>query len=579
VQSKRSEWAVKILSWALVGFCASPLGGQQPFLRAEQRVMLAPPAGKAVGTKLAAVPQPNLNDIEGTVKEQIESAWSELEVLIRAPAVSEEELAEGYGQMGKVFHAYAFSDAAAACYQNASVLAPQEFSWVYYLGRLRQETGQITEGIPYLTKAQELRPTEVPILINLAEAYLSTGQPGSAKAAFERALALDSSSVAALAGLGRIALSSGDFTKAVSSLEEALKLQPQATSLHYPLAMAYRGKGDVANALGHLQKQGPDKPEVPDRLMDDLERLKKGEMILWRRGNQAMHEGRHADAVKLYEQMVSLAENDPLPRIYLGNALAALGDLRGATEQYRQVLLLRPNNATAHYNLGVILLQLKSDEEAIKHLAAAVASDPGLKLAHFQLANISMRSRLYEQAISHYTRVIELSPDNEFARLMKSMALIGLQRYAEAKGELEESVATFPESTDLTSALARVLAACPNKSLRDGPRALRLVEKLLKAHPSPDFELAETYGMALASAGRISAAADLQRRMIATVEEAGRPDLAAALKRNLQVYEQGQACSLPWRDDDPIFAPQPGKMTLITPKESLRMVKAGSVSP
>jgi hypothetical protein len=67
--------------------------------------------------------------------------------------------------------------------------------------------------------------------------------------------------------------------------------------------------------------------------------------------------------------------------------------------------------------------------------------------------------------------------------------------------------------------------------------------------------------------------------MIATVEEAGRPDLAAALKRNLQVYEQGQACSLPWRDDDPIFAPQPGKMTLITPQESLRMVKGRSLSP
>jgi tetratricopeptide (TPR) repeat protein len=520
-----------------------------------------------------------LSALEGSVKEQIEAAWSDLQAVSQKSGVNPEELKQAYGQMGKVYHTYNFSDGAAACYQNARALAPREFDWPYYLGLLYQEKGEVKEAITYLKIAQELAPNEIPVLVNLAEAYLASGQSESAKALFEKSLALDNSLAAAMAGIGKIALSKGDYGGAIRYLEAAVKLQPQATSLHYPLAMAYRGVGNVEKALAHLREQGPGKPKIPDPLADDLERLKKGEMILWRRGNQAMNDGRYAEAVQLYEQMVALANDDPLPRIYLGNALAAAGNLKGAIEQYEQVLRLRSDNSTAHYNYGVILLQQHSEQEALEHFRAAVASDPGFKLAHFQLANLLMRNTHCEEAIPHYTRVIELSPDNEFARLMKSMALIRLRRYAAAQAELEEGEASLPESTDLASALARLLAACPDKSVRDGPRALRLAEKLLKAHPSPEFELVETYGMALASVGRHSEAAELQRQMLATVESAGRSDLTAVIKRNLSLYEQGQSCPLPWRDDDPIFAPQPGKMMLTVPKENLRMAREGPVSP
>ena len=73
------------------------------------------------------------------------------------------------------------------------------------------------------------------------------------------------------------------------------------------------------------------------------------------------------------------------------------------------------------------------------------------------------------------------------------MALIRLKRYTEAKAELEESVASLPESIDLASTLARLLAACPQSSLRDGPRALSISEKLIKSQGSSDIELFETY--------------------------------------------------------------------------------------
>jgi tetratricopeptide (TPR) repeat protein len=177
-----------------------------------------------------------------------------------------------------------------------------------------------------------------------------------------------------------------------------------------------------------------------------------------------------------------------------------------------------------------------------------------------------MRNRRYDQALPEYEKVIVLSPDNEFAYLMKSLALMRLHRYGEAKHELETGVTSFPENTDLATSLARLLAACPDRSLRNGPAALRLAEKLLKSNPSPEFDLVETYGMALASVGRFTEAADLQRRMIATLQSSKRGDLVAELTKNLGLYEHREASSVPWPDNDPIWAPEPGKMMLQVPK-------------
>ena len=492
-----------------------------------------PASGETSNTpSLLPISQPNLSATDPTVKEQIEEAWTEFQGVTTRSGASPEDLAKAYGRMGMIYHVYGFSDAAVACYQDARTLAPRGFDWPYYLGRLYQDDGDNKKAIDYLTKAHDLRPDDIAALVNLAEVYHADGQLEPAKALFEKALALDPSLAAAEAGLGEIALSRGNYAVAIRDLEAAMKLQPEATSLHYPLAMAYRKSGDVANALIHLKEKGAVKPKEPDPLMDTLYELKRGQESLWRKGNQAMHEGRFANAIKYYQQMLATSpEGDPLPRIYLGIALASEGNLQAAIEQYQQVLRLSPRNAAAQYNLGVLFLEEKSQSEAVDHFNAAVALDPGFKLAHFQLANLLMKEGNYAEAVPHYTRAIDLGLDSEFIRLMKSLALVRLRRYVEARSEFEKGVAAFPESASLAAALARLLAACPEGSVRDPKRALKLSQKLLASNPSPDFDLVETYGMALAAVGRFSDAANLQKRMIAEVESAKREDLAGRAEK------------------------------------------------
>lgn len=565
-QPKTRDWLRGILCFAVLTFLFPLIGHPRvPVPAGPQATPRSSDTASAART-LLPIPRPTPST-DPAVKQQVEDAWSEFRTVAEKKGVSQEELANAYGQLGMVYHAYGFVDAAAVCYRNAQSLAPGDIRWPYYCGRLYEDEGETRNAITYLRTALELHPDDIAVLVNLGQTYQADGQSETAKRLFERAIAIDSSQAAAQAGVGEIALSKGDFALAIRSLETALKLQPEATNLHYQLAMAYRKAGDVSNALAHLQKKGSGKPTLPDPLMEKLVELRRGQRELWVQGGKALEEGRLADAINIFKEMVATAnEGDPIPRIHLGVAMAQAGDLKGAVEQYRQVLGVAPGNPVAHYNLGVLSLELKSESEALNHFNATVGLDPGFRLAHFQMANILMREDRFAEAASHYQRAIELGLDNEFVRLMKAMALVRIRRYADAKTELDNGVAALPESTDLALALARLLAACPDKSLQDGPRALRLVQQLLKSNSSPDLELLEAYGMALASVGKFREAANLQSRMIADLEKMKRNDVAAELEGNLGCYERGQTCALPWRDNDPIFSPQPGKMVLFVPQ-------------
>jgi tetratricopeptide (TPR) repeat protein len=527
----------------------------------------------ARGSDLVPVPYPDLSKTEAIVKEQIEAARSNLQSNLQNSRPAAAEMAQAYGKLGELYHAYDFPDAATACYKNAHALSTQEFRWPYLLGRLYQIMGDHQSAVTYLRMAQQLRPNEIPVQLSLAETYLDENHPELAKPLFEKVLELDKSSAAAMVKLGKIALSTGNAAEAVKYYEAALSVQPEASSIHYSLAMAYRRLGDMPKALAHLQQSGSEKPKVADPFLDEMEELNKSRMFLWMRGEEARRKGRFTEAVDDYRQIVERNKEDPLARIALGSALAEAGDLKGAIEQYTEALSLSPGNDTAHYDLGLVLIENKSEQEAMEHFRAAIELNPRLELAHFQLANLLMRNGGYDEAARQYSAVLKMDPSHEFARLMESMALIRLKRYSEAEARLEEGLGVLPDSIDLEEALARLLAACPEQKVRDGQRSLKLLQRILEVQKSPDLEVIETLAMALAEVGKFSEATRIQTQMVGALERSNRPDLAEQERANVVSYEQGHACRIPWRDDDPVFSPQPGKLTLMVRTILSRMAR------
>ena len=305
----------------------------------------------------------------------------------------------------------------------------------------------------------------------------------------------------------------------------------------------------------------------------------------WARGMRAFSKGRFAEAVSEYRASIALDPGNPIPRTDLGSALARLGDLEGAAQEYAQALRISPGNSMLHYYLGTTLMGLHSDGEAAEHYQAAIRSNAGFKEAHFQLANLFIRLRHYEKAIPHYGAVIELDSGlgdtilpgdsggqfpqmNGLARFMQAMALIRLSRYVEALAVLEKGLEFLPENSDMTHALARLLAACPDEKIRDGVRSLQLLHPLFEGGGGVDLETVETLAMALAETGQLERAVQVQRSMISDLQRNQRFDLVELLAENLALYERGQPCRLPWREDDPVFSPVPPAMEPLAPATS-----------
>jgi tetratricopeptide (TPR) repeat protein len=472
------------------------------------------------------VSHPDLSKLDPAIKQQIEAARSSLSSSLQQHDDASGHLADLYGNLGKLYHVYDFPDAAVACYTNAHRLAPKDFIWAYYLGRIYEDKGDNTSAIQDLKLALQLHPGDSVIEVTLGQAYMDENHPDLAAPFFESVLRGDRSSAAAMAGLGKIALSAGKLSEAIRYFESALAIQPQASSIHYSLAMAYRQAGNMPKALEHLQKRGPEKPKVSDPYMAQLDVLKKGKMYLWLQGNEAMHQRRFVDAVAAYGQMVDSDQEDALARISLGSALAQTGDLNGAIKQYTRALDLMPTNDIGHYNLGLVLLKKGSGQQATQEFQTAVRLNPGSEVARFQLANLLMRSHQHEPALANYSAILQVDPSHEFARLMQGIALVKLKRYSAAKERLQESLTALPNSDDIAQALARLLAACPDANVRDGRQALALVERLLQSERNPDLEVIECLPMALAELGRFNEAARVQAKMITELRRSNRDDLA-----------------------------------------------------
>jgi tetratricopeptide (TPR) repeat protein len=254
---------------------------------------------------------------------------------------------------------------------------------------------------------------------------------------------------------------------------------------------------------------------------------------------------------------VELAPNNALTRLNLGTSLYMVEDADGALEQYRAAIRLSPGLARAHFGIGVIMETRQRDREAIDAFGAAVQFDPGYLEARFSLANALRRSGRVRESLAHYEDVLRQNPAVSQASFGYAMGLVRLGRYQEAKARLERDFKTFPDQPGFPHALARLLAAAPDDRVRDGARALMLVEELLKAQRT--LALAETMAMTLAELGRFQNAVTWQRDAVAFASKNGPADVVARLTENLRLYEGGQPCRMPWTEDDPVHHPAGGR--------------------
>ncbi len=455
----------------------------------------------AIGTaqqNVLPVPQPRLDDLEPAVAEQIRDAQQRTAAIV-AKGGSSRDLADAYGSLARVSHAYELLDSAEPAYINARRLASGNSEWPHLLGVLYQQTGRLEEAAEAFTAARRLQPRDSAAAIHLGEIFMNLNRLVDAREQFQSVV--EAFPAAARRGLGDVAMRERRFPEAIEHYRAVLDRVPQAAAVHYSLAMAYRGAGQIDRAREHLERRGPNDVYAADPITDALQVIVRGERAWVMRGRRA------------YEA----------------------GQFQPAVEAFTKALEAAPSSVTARVNLASALVQLGRDADAIRHLQEVFRTTPEEPGVAETLIGALLRAGRHDEAIDAFSRAAPYRPEDEGSVVALSILLADRARFRDAITVLADAHQRFPDRTATATTLARLLASSPDESLRDGRRALEIAMGVNDAEPSATH--GETIALALAELGRCDEARGWMTRSMASAEQAKNPVEAARLRGELRKYE------------------------------------------
>jgi len=465
---------------------------------------------------------------------------------------------------------------AVALFAEVLELQPEAAVVEYQLGQAYRKLGNLEQAREHLRRRGE-EEVSFPDPLGDQVAWLALG------AAFEvlQTLAADMDDFSERDFLGFALSQLGDVEGVTEQLREALRIQaersrelapgsPEAARdrlvrarIHYALggllvrsdaddeaAVEFRSALELAPTLedariklGNVLARAGDPSAAIEEYSSVLERNPGNSAALVKRAAALMSLDRDPSAIADLERLRQLEPGNSEALLRLGMAYTKEGDPEKARTVYGDALELDlelRERAAVHFELGNLLSLEGALDQALQSHAKAVEIDGSLTEARFGLGTIQGRMGRYEEAARTYGEVIEIEGDHELARLGQATALVILGREAEARNRLEEGIEALPKSLALTHALARLLAAAVDRSLRDGARAVELARQAVAALSS--LEHAETLAMALAQADRFDEAVQLQRRLVGEAESRGDARVLERLGRELELYEAGRAC-------------------------------------
>ena len=355
--------------------------------------------------------------------------------------------ADVWGQLGHVYLSHGWEIPAIPCYHQASVLAPDEFRWLYFLGRLTKQR-QPEDAVKHLTRALVLRPGYAPAHLYLASALRILGKLDEAQHHLARAKHFQPDNPFSELWLGEIALAKQQMKLARTHLENALRLNPRQSEAHALMAQVAIALGDKQAAKQHAQaaRHPSQYNELVDPLWWDVLRAGVTAPLYAERGRRYMSEGNYASAVAEFEPLISDTQKDikvwfdySVSLLYTARhheALAVLERILSLLDKDIEVQKARSIDEIAYlkaqaYNyIGQIYYEIGQTAAAIRACRMALQfkknktdSKPQGQLnssdydtffsnVHANLATVYENTGQLGEAIQHYQKALELVPSH-----------------------------------------------------------------------------------------------------------------------------------------------------------------------
>lgn len=248
-------------------------------------------------------------------------------------------------------------------------------------------------------------------------------------------------------------------------------------------------------------------------------------------GSALLRHGRHEEAIEAYQQVL---RQDPslagFARKNIGGALLMLGRQQEALEQLHAAHELAPEDDEIRPASG------NEAAQAVGHLIATLDRDPNNLEAAGSLADLYVQQHRAKEALPLLDELLRQQPDNLIARHNRAIAAFELGQFAEARRIYEEVLDRDAAQIGSLNNLAWLLATCPDEKVRDGSKALELIQNALRQVGGRHAVLERTQAAALAECGRFTEAVSIADAAFQLAAQSGSKALADSLRDQITLY-------------------------------------------
>jgi tetratricopeptide (TPR) repeat protein len=219
------------------------------------------------------------------------------------------------------------------------------------------------------------------------------------------------------------------------------------------------------------------------------------------------------------------------------------GDRDKAVREFAEAIRMNPNDPLTYVERGIVYKASKDYDKAVADYSDAIRLDPRWSTAYFNRANVFKTRKDYNKALGDYDAAIRLDPKDPDAYFNRASTYEATRQFARAADDWGEVIRLDDRDAEARQRLSWLLATCPDKSIRDGRRAVEHAEAAYDLTDGKSARCMATLAAAFAETGRFELAVRWQKRALESRQYADEEGTSA--RRRLQLFEDAR----PYREE------------------------------
>ncbi len=400
------------------------------------------------------IPIPNI-PLEGSPATVAKTISRAIETVERQP-----DSGDAWGYLGMLLFAHQFEFEASQCFEQAQILARDDFRWPYLLG-LNRSVSDREAAADCWRRAVRLNKDFGVVHCRLGELLIDLGEWAEAESHLRIAERLQPDHVRPPLALARLSQLRGRYQEALAQASRAIRLAPDERSAHEFLAKLHQQMGNDQAALEEMKiaESLPNSPlEWHDPVAADVVQLRQDSGWHLQQAQSLFSEERWGEGVEVLRQAVARDDQDPRVVSALGRALVQTQRIDQAQAVLMTASRRHPESAEVWFQLGVAYFCGNRFADATSSFQVALRLKPDYTLAHFNLGHALERQGDAKGALSAFQRAANYRPAYAAAHTNAGRILLDQGRPNEALEHLGHSLRLAPQDPDSRQLFERASA-------------------------------------------------------------------------------------------------------------------------